>query len=103
MNARNLLYIRPFNSKRAIRMADSKLKTKHFLSARGIPVPKLYGVIRNRDELQKFDFNMLPQAFVIKPNLGYGGEGIIPIVGREGSDFITVSDEKLLLPILKII
>ncbi|MFA6528865.1 MAG: tyrosine/phenylalanine carboxypeptidase domain-containing protein, partial [Candidatus Gracilibacteria bacterium] len=95
MNARNLLYIRPFNSKRAVRMADSKLKTKHFLSARGIPVPKLYGVIRNRDELQKFDFNTLPQSFVIKPNLGYGGEGIIPVVGREGSDFITVSDEKI--------
>lgn len=97
INARNLLYIRPFNSKRAVRMADSKLKTKHFLSARGIPVPKLYGVIRNREELQNFDFNGLPEAFVIKPNLGYGGEGIIPIVGREESDFITVSDERISL------
>ncbi len=83
INARNLLYIRPYNKKKAIRLADDKLKTKYFLSARGIPVPKLYAVIRSQAELFKFDFSSLPSAFVLKPNLGYGGEGIIPFVGRK--------------------
>jgi len=95
INARNLLYIRPYNKKKAIKLADSKLKTKHFLSARGIPVPKLYGVIRSRDELGRFDFNALPSTFVLKPNFGYGGEGIIPVVGRDGSNFITSSGRKI--------
>ncbi|HAU39631.1 MAG: ketopantoate hydroxymethyltransferase [Candidatus Peregrinibacteria bacterium GW2011_GWF2_43_17] len=95
INARNLLYIKPFNKKKAIRLADSKLKTKHFLSARGIPVPKLYGVIREHDQLEKFDFNTLPLNFVLKPNLGFGGEGIIPIVDRENGCFITSSGEKI--------
>ncbi len=85
INARNLLYIRPFNSKKAVKMADSKLKTKQFLSVRDVPVPKLFAVIRNEDELYKFDFSTLPPAFVLKPNLGFGGEGIIPFIGRKNS------------------
>jgi alpha-L-glutamate ligase-like protein/uncharacterized protein (TIGR02421 family) len=87
INARNLLYIKPYNDKKAIKLADDKLKSKHFLSARGIPVPKLYGVISNRAEAAKFDFKSLPTSFVIKPNYGYGGEGIIPIVSRKGDVF----------------
>lgn len=91
MNARNLLYIRPFNKKKAIRLADDKLKTKHFLSARGIPVPRLYAVIRSAEELEKFKFSSLPKSFVLKPNLGYGGEGIIPIVDTKGENFVKSS------------
>lgn len=85
INARNLLYIRPFNSKKAVKMADSKLKTKQFLSVRDVPVPKLFAVIRCEDDLYKFDFSSLPQAFVLKPNMGSGGEGIIPFIGRKGA------------------
>ncbi len=83
INARNLLYIRPYNRKKAIKLADNKLKTKHFLSARGIPVPKLFGVIKRKEEAEQFDYNVLPSNFVIKPNFGFGGEGIIPIVGKQ--------------------
>lgn len=90
INARNLLYIRPYNKKKAIRLADNKLQTKHFLSARGIPVPKLYCTIRDHRQLKKFDFNQLPETFVLKPNLGFGGEGIIPIIGREGEVFTKI-------------
>lgn len=93
MNARNLLYIRPFNKKKAIRLADDKLKTKHFLSARGIPVPRLYAAIANQQELERFRFDSLPKSFVIKPNLGYGGEGIIPIGDTSSEGFLKLSGE----------
>lgn len=82
INARNLLYIRPYNPRKAIKMADNKIKTKHFLSARDIPVPRLYGLIDKKEEVDKFDFNVLPNQFVLKPNFGFGGEGIIPIIDR---------------------
>ncbi len=95
MNARNLLYIRPFNKKKAIRLADDKLKTKHFLSARGIPVPRLYGVIRSAEELDRFKFSSLPKSFVLKPNLGFGGEGIIPIIDTKGDRYIKASGESI--------
>ena len=93
INARNLLYIRPFNKKKAIRFADDKLKTKHFLSARGIPTHKLYAAIHNTDELDRFDFSTLPDSFVLKPNLGYGGEGIVVVIGRKEGVFIKASGD----------
>jgi len=83
INARNLLYVRPYNKKKAVRLADDKIKSKHFLSARDVPVPRLFAVIRNQEELEKFDFSSLPSSFVLKPNMGFGGEGIIPIIGRK--------------------
>ncbi len=95
MNARNLLYIRPFNKKKAIRLADDKLKTKHFLSARGIPVPRLYSVIHSFEELERFNFSSLPKSFVLKPNLGFGGEGIIPIIDTRGESFVKASGDLL--------
>lgn len=88
INARNLLYICPFNKDKNIEIADDKLKTKAFLSARGIPVPKLLGVISNRKELAKFKFKKLGGEFILKPNLGYGGGGIIAIIGKHDNTFI---------------
>jgi hypothetical protein len=32
LNARSLLYIKPFNPRRAVALADDKMKTKAFLS-----------------------------------------------------------------------
>jgi alpha-L-glutamate ligase-like protein/uncharacterized protein (TIGR02421 family) len=91
INARNLLYLRPYNPTKAIKLADDKIKTKQFLSAREIPVPKLINMIRNNKELSNFDFASLPNQFVIKPNHGYGGEGIIPIIAKKDGLWITAS------------
>lgn len=88
INARNLLYIKPYNAKKAVMMADSKLQTKNYLSARGIPVARLYHVIHQKKDLKSFDFNSLPTSFVVKPNAGFGGEGIVIIIGRKGGNFI---------------
>lgn len=95
INARNLLYIRPYNKKKVIKMADDKIKSKKFLSARGIPVPKLYAEIRTKQDLEKFDFNSLPSSFVLKPNHGFGGEGIIPITSKREQFWITASGKKI--------
>ncbi|MFH0820692.1 MAG: tyrosine/phenylalanine carboxypeptidase domain-containing protein [Candidatus Peregrinibacteria bacterium] len=102
INARNLLYIKAYNPEKAILMADNKLKTKHYLSARGIPVAKLYGVIQNKKELKEFQWSRLPQSFVIKPNSGYGGEGILIINDRtKEGNWITTDDKELMHKTLK--
>jgi len=93
INARNLLYVGRYNQKKTVMLADDKIRTKHFLSAREIPVPKLYSIIKNRDELDKFDFNNLPNHFVLKPNFSSGGEGIIVISDRKEGGFIGVNGE----------
>lgn len=101
INARNLLYIKPYNPKKAINLADDKIKTKQFLSARNIPVPKLYAIIKDTKDLDKFDFNSLPNSFALKPNTGYGGEGIIPVTDVKDGFYHTAGGNKLNLDEIK--
>lgn len=83
MNARNLSFIRPGSSKKAKRLVDDKLKTKRMLRKAGLPVAKLYHVIRDWQEFGAFDWENLPTSYVLKPNNGLGGEGIMVTFGRK--------------------
>lgn len=82
LNARNLLYIKPFNPRKAIALADDKMRTKAFLAARGVPVAKIFARIASRRELHSFDFRKLPDSCALKPNRGFGGQGILILQGR---------------------
>ncbi|MCX6766911.1 MAG: RimK/LysX family protein [Candidatus Moranbacteria bacterium] len=83
MNARNLQFIRPNNLRRAKRLADDKLLSKKILKKADLPVPNLIAKIKNIDELENFDWNTLPESFVLKPNRGFGGEGILVVYGKK--------------------
>lgn len=92
INARNLRYIRTKNSDESISLADSKLKTKHFLSSRGIPFAETYFTINNQQELHKFSLkNIKSNTFVIKPNKWSWWRGIL-IVRRENEMYIIDSE-----------
>ena len=95
INARNLDYIAKYNTRTAKKMADNKVFTKHFLSSRGIGVAKLYHLVKSYTQLTSDFFNSLPNSFVIKPNKGLGGGGILVIVDKKGSFWITASGNKL--------
>lgn len=83
MNARNLTYIRPNNRKKAKRLADEKITSKKLLKKAGVPVPRLIAQISSRRTLENFDWTILPPSFVLKPNRGLGGDGIIVVYGRK--------------------
>ncbi|HAI98184.1 TPA: hypothetical protein DCL30_01405 [Candidatus Peribacteria bacterium] len=89
INARNLLYIRPFNPRKSVAFADDKLQTKAFLSARGIPTAKIFARIESRSQLREFSFDALPDECVLKPNRGYGGEGILILHRQKDGIFST--------------
>ncbi len=92
MNARNLRYIRTKNSVESITLADSKLKTKHFLSSRGIPFAETYFTITTQQDLKEFHFTSIKSnSFVIKPNKWSGWKWIL-IVKKEKSEFV-IQDE----------
>ncbi len=100
LNARNLLYLKPYNPKKAVAFADNKLKSKAYLSARGIPVAKIYARVEDRVQLRAFDFGSLPDECVLKPNNGFGGEGIVILKGRKNGVFFEngrtpITDERL--------
>jgi alpha-L-glutamate ligase-like protein len=83
MNARNLAYIRPQNRKRGMRIADHKLLCKRILAKNSLPVSTLIAKIHSSEELEHFDWNILPESFALKPNRGFGGEGILVVYGRK--------------------
>lgn len=83
MNARNLDFIRPYNAHSAKQIADNKLLSKRILHVGGIPVPGLLGKIKRIQDIDTFDWESLPGSFVLKPNRGFGGSGIIVVYGKK--------------------
>ncbi len=83
MNERNLSYINQYNKRGGFRLADHKLKTKKKLNKFNIPNPKIFATISNEDELKKFNWDSLPESFVIKPNNGVAGKGIVVIFSKD--------------------
>jgi len=90
LNARNYEYLK-YNSSQARRIADSKLLTKSACKKAGLSTPRLYTVIRTQQDLAKFDFGKVTDTFVVKPNRGMGGKGIIVVekAGRKKGTWIT--------------
>lgn len=95
LNSRNHLYTSVYNSRGGKKIANSKLETKKVLAKVGIRVPKSYAIIRTPEELENFDFYTLPADFVIKPDNGLGGQGIIVIEkrGKYAGEWITSRGE----------
>jgi alpha-L-glutamate ligase-like protein len=81
-NARALYYTDPGKEPAVRSVARNKLTTKRLLQRAGLPAPRLFATISSRKELTRFRWTRLPSSFVIKPNAGMGGGGIIIIFGR---------------------
>lgn len=75
-NERGLLFIKENNTRAAINIADDKILTKKILIKNNIPVSKLIAVIKDEYQLENFNWESLPESFVIKPVTGYEGSGI---------------------------
>lgn len=85
-NARNLKYIKWFNSKMAKKLADSKLKTKDFLKSKWVPVPWTLSILTKYEQITDEMIWGLITPFVIKPNAGFWGKWIIVINKRDSSE-----------------
>jgi alpha-L-glutamate ligase-like protein len=79
INARSLKYIKAFNGKVARDLADSKLKTKEFLKKQWVNVPQTLKILKKHEELTKEMIATLEPPFVIKPNNGFWGKGILVV------------------------
>lgn len=86
LNARNYLYIRTFNKRRAKARADDKLLTKRTLVKAKIPTTKLITSFDSLGDVRRYDWANLSGDFVLKPARGYGGSGIMVIRKWNGSE-----------------
>ena len=83
INRRNQEYIRMFNPVSFRPIADNKIFTKRVLTKAKIQTPTLYKVIRTRKQLKFLDWSSIPNSFVLKPNQGTGGNGIVVFYGKK--------------------
>jgi len=82
LNSRNHLYTSVYNTRSGKVIANSKLLTKKTLREAKVRVPETFAVVKGMDALENFDFLKLPTDFVVKPNNGLGGQGIVVIEKR---------------------
>jgi len=87
LNRRNQDYIRPYNPPSAKRIADNKILTKKVLAKENIKTSEVYKLVRNKQQLRFLDWDSLPKSFVIKPNQGTGGNGIIVFYGKKKGQY----------------
>jgi alpha-L-glutamate ligase-like protein len=94
INQRNLDYIFEHNRRKFYPVADSKLITKQLAESVGVTVPVLYKVIEFQHDVKRFAEIAAPyDSFVIKPDHGSGGEGIIVIKERAYKGFRKASGD----------
>jgi len=86
INGRNLELIYTHNDRRFFPNVDDKLRCKELLSKAGIPTPQTYHVIDGPAALSVWPERIDGvTAFVIKPNRGYGGQGIMLVHFPDGA------------------
>jgi alpha-L-glutamate ligase-like protein len=92
INRRNAEYTLRHNRRALYPRVDDKLTTKRLCAAAGIPVPPLLGVARHHFEVAPLVAGLVRrESFVLKPVRGAMGNGIVVIVGREGTRFLRAS------------
>jgi alpha-L-glutamate ligase-like protein len=104
LNARNYLYTGRYNTAKTKRIANSKLLTKSVLSKHKLPIPRLYRVFRDEKDIERFKFDKIQESFVVKPNKGLGGEGIIVVegAGEKPGTWLTAQGEEVTAEDLKL-
>jgi alpha-L-glutamate ligase-like protein len=94
MNRRNAACILDHNPRRAYPAVDNKLTMRDLCRRIGVPTPAIYSVIGAHSALRHLPRLLEPlEDFVIKPNHGAGGRGILVVTGRQGSGFVRHNGE----------
>jgi alpha-L-glutamate ligase-like protein len=96
INARNAAYILDHNPRSQFPLVDDKLLMRNLCLKIGVPTPDVYGVISCPWMLRRLSRYLADRAdFVVKPNHGSAGRGVLVIVGRAGTDYVRHNGERL--------
>jgi alpha-L-glutamate ligase-like protein len=96
MNERNAACILDCNPRARYPLVDDKLRMQALCRDIGAPTPELYGTVDSHSALRRLPELLGGRAdFVVKPNRGSGGRGILVIVGRAGDGYVRHNGEEL--------
>jgi alpha-L-glutamate ligase-like protein len=96
MNRRNASYILDHNPRARFPVVDDKLRMHTLCDKIGVPTPAIHAVVRYHSELRRLLQLLGDRAdFVIKPNQGSAGRGVLVVVGRTDKGFLRHNGEVL--------
>ncbi len=96
MNRRNAACILDHNPRALFPLVDDKLRMHRLCRRIGVPTPDVYAVIGSHSELRRLAQTVGERGdFVVKPNHGSAGRGVLVLMGRDGRDFVRHSGERL--------
>jgi alpha-L-glutamate ligase-like protein len=88
MNRRNAAYILDHNPRALYPLVDDKLRMRDLCVRIGVPTPEVYAEVRYHSELRRLAALLGDRAdFVVKPNRGSAGRGVLVLMGREGAGY----------------
>lgn len=98
MNHRNAACILDHNPRKLYPIVDDKLRMRDLCVRIGVPTPEVYAAITAHSMLRRLrEYLGQRSDFVIKPNRGSAGRGVLVIVDREGEHFLRHNGELLRL------
>ncbi len=96
MNRRNAACILDHNPRALFPLVDDKLRMHRLCRRIGVPTPDVYAVIGSHSELRRLAGTVGGRGdFVVKPNHGSAGRGVLVLLGRDGGDFVRHNGERL--------
>src|SRR4051794_13370917 len=85
MNRRNAEFILDHNPRALFPLVDDKLKMRDLCTRIGVPTPEVFAAVASFGRLRDLGTVLKDRAdFVVKPNCGSGGRGILVVTGRDG-------------------
>src|SRR5690349_16326010 len=102
INRRNAACIQDHNPRALFPVVDDKLRMRDLCERIGVPSPKIYAVVTYNAQLRRLP-ELLGQHgdFVVKPNHGSAGRGVLVVVGRDGAAYLRHNGERLPLEPLR--
>jgi alpha-L-glutamate ligase-like protein len=102
MNERNAACILDRNPRSRYPIVDDKLRMRDLCRRIGVRTPQVYAEIAYHSMVARLPRTIVShEDFVVKPNRGSGGRGILVIVGRSGNDYLRHNGELLRLGALR--
>jgi alpha-L-glutamate ligase-like protein len=96
MNRRNTECILDLNPRARFPLVDGKKQMRDLCVKMGVPTPDLYALVAAHSALRHLPRLLAGRDdFVIKPNRGAGGRGVLVIVRRDGADFVRHNGQRL--------
>jgi alpha-L-glutamate ligase-like protein len=98
MNRRNAACILDHNRRALFPLVDDKLRMQDLCRRIRVPTPAVYGSIDYHSMLRRLPEILGDRAdFVLKPNRGSAGRGVLVLIGRDGKNYRRHNGELVLL------